>query len=133
MLLACYFPATAADALASKLLDEVELSAVDGLVMGLADVVETDDVHVPSNPINELDPKPQVGAICLSSRTEVKARRGRWCIPRIESYRKPCANAKPSSHTPLAGIISEGEIASNQTISSRDRELPIAFNGSLLT
>jgi hypothetical protein len=55
MLLACYFPATAADALASKLVDEVELSAV-------ADVVETDDVHVPPNPINELDPKPQVGA-----------------------------------------------------------------------
>ena len=65
MLRACYFPDPAADAFAAPLLksvDGIELSAVDELVVGLAGVVGTDDVHVPPSPINELDPKPKVGA-----------------------------------------------------------------------
>jgi hypothetical protein len=54
-----YFPAPAADAPATpllKLVDEAELSAVDGV----ADVVGVDDVHIPPTPANALDPIPQV-------------------------------------------------------------------------
>jgi hypothetical protein len=66
-----YFPAPAADAPATpllKLVDEAELSAVDGVadeaelsaVDGVADVVGVDDVHIPPTPANALDPIPQV-------------------------------------------------------------------------